>query len=737
MAEHPKTGGPGGPLAFISIFFFSIFLPPGPSAHAQVQLPPVDVGAETPAPVSSSQTELSPLAPNLVPTPEFVLETQKFDNARNNIYAPIGANTYSIDRKEIEALPQGDNTPVDKILLQAPGVTQDSAASGSLHVRNEHANVQYRLNGILLPDGVSGFGQVLETSFVGTLSLITGVLPAQYGLRTAGLVDIQTRSGVSDPGGSVSVYGGSRATFTPYMEYGGAIGKTQFFMTGRYFTNDLGIENPTSSYDAIHDLTRQGKFFGYASTLLDDATRVSFITGMAISHYQIPNSPGQAPQFAAYGVSDFNSSLLNENQVEHTYYNVLAAQRSVDNLDAQLSFFSRYSSLHFVPDPIGDLIFNGVASDVVRESFVNGIQGDAADHIGPHTLRFGFLASAEKSDAIDSNTLFPLDSAGNPIDSPFNITQSVPKVGWLGSLYVSDEWRITDQLTLSAGLRFDQMFQYVDANQLSPRLSLVYHPFEGSTLHAGFARYFTPPPQSLAAPVNIAAYANTTLQPDVMLNSPAQPERSSYFDVGVTQTLLPGLEAGVDAYYKRARNLLDDGQFGQALVLTAFNYARAYNTGVEFKLNYQYENFRAYANFAWARQRATQVASNQYLFDADEYAYIASNYVYTDHAQTLTGSGGVSYLWNGTRLSADVIYGSGLRSGFANTTSVSPYAQVNLGLTHEFPIPGVGVGPLTLRFDVVNLLDHVYELRDGSGIGVFAPQYGPRRGFFVGLSQKF
>ncbi len=44
--------------------------------------------------------------------------------------------------------------------------------------------------------------------------------------------------------------------------------------------------------------------------------------------------------------------------------------------------------------------------------------------------------------------------------------------------------------------------------------------------------------------------------------------------------------------------------------------------------------------------------------------------------------------------------------------------------------------PLTLRFDVVNLFDSVYEIRDGSGIGVFAPQFGPRRGFFVGLSQK-
>ncbi len=173
-------------------------------------------------------------------------------------------------------------------------------------------------------------------------------------------------------------------------------------------------------------------------------------------------------------------------------------------------------------------------------------------------------------------------------------------------------------------------------------------------------------------------------------------------------------------------------------MLTAFNYDRAYNSGVEFKLNYENENFRAYANLAWARQRATKPSSNQYLFDADELAYAQTHYIYTDHAQTWTGSAGASYLLYGTRLSADLIYGSGLRNGFANTGTVSPYAQVNIGLSHEFAKdPASGLGPLTLRFDVINLFDHIYETRDGSGIGVFAPQLGPRRGFFAGSSQKF
>jgi outer membrane receptor protein involved in Fe transport len=82
-----------------------------------------------------------------------------------------------------------------------------------------------------------------------------------------------------------------------------------------------------------------------------------------------------------------------------------------------------------------------------------------------------------------------------------------------------------------------------------------------------------------------------------------------------------------------------------------------------------------------------------------------------------------------------MIYGSGLRAGFANTDHLPSYTQVNLGISHEYLFPG-WTKPTTVRFDVVNLFDTIYEIRDGSGIGVFAPQFGPRRGFFVGVSQK-
>ncbi len=693
--------------------------------------------------VTTGQRRETPAAPP-PPTEAQVVagKNDKFDEVRQNIVAPIGATSYRINHQAIEALPQGSNASLDKVLLQFPGVTQDSAASGELHVRNEHANIQYRINGIMLPDGVGAFGQILDTGIVGSLALLTGALPAQYGLRTAGVLDIQTKADAFNNSGSVSVYGGSHGTITPSFEYGGTVGQTQYFVSGRYFGSNLGIENPTSGNEAIHDRTSQEKGFLYLSTVLDPTSRLTFMSGVSNGTYQIPNRPGQSPNFTAFGVSNFDSALLNEHQNEFNQFNVVAYQKSGDGIDYQLSYFNRYSQLHFMPDPVGDLVFNGVASNVYRQSYVNGIQEDTAYRIGyAHTLRFGFSVSAERSLVTNISTVLPLADPANPaagtIDAPLTVFDSSSKTGWLLGTYLQDEWKITNNLIMNAGLRFDQMYQYVDANQLSPRVSLTWMPFDSTTFHAGYARNFTPPPQVVAAPTNLALVQGTSQQPAVPLNDPVLPERSHVFDVGVVQKILPipGLEVGIDGYYKIARDLLDDGQFGAAYVLSGFNYDRANNLGLELKSSYTNGNFRIYGSLAWARQLGTDVVSNQYLFDPERLAFIASHYIYTDHSQVLTASAGASYLWNGTRFSASMIYGSGLRSGFANTDHLPSYTQVNAGVSREFLFPG-WTKPTTVRFDVVNLFDKIYAIRDGSGIGVFAPQFGPRRGFFVGISQK-
>jgi outer membrane receptor protein involved in Fe transport len=708
-----------------------------PAGAADLEAALTPVGSTSSANVSSDP-ELAEIVVRARRIEELRQQNQTLDEARDKVLLPKeAATTYNIDQEALQALPQGKNTPLDKVLLQVPGVSYDSAISNpDFHVRNEYANVQYRINGIQLPDGVSALGPVLETGFVGNLNLLDGALPAQYGLRTAGVVDITTKTEFAQ-GGNLDLYGGSRGTVSPSVEYGGAAGDTQYFLTGRYLLSNQGLENATPMENPIHDRTTQEKFFGYGSTLFGDSSRLTYMAGAFVGHFQIPNVEGEEP-LGDFGSPTLSSTSLNENETDRFFFGVVALQTHYDRIDTQFSLFTRYATVDFVPDLYGDLAFNDVASNVVRKSLLNGFQFDAAERLGEaHTLRAGLTFSIEKTQVQDLATLLPLDADGNPLPTPVTLNDYTAKVGWTAGGYVEDEWRMRPDLTLDTGVRFDQMNQFVSANQVSPRIALIYRPVADTTLHAGVSRYFTPPMQAQATQTNIALFQNTVQQSAITANDPVRPERATYFDVGVDQKVLPSLALGLDAYYKRSTDTLDDGQFGQVVALDQFNYAHGFSRGEEFKVNYYQGGFRAYGNVSHETTMVKDVVSNQYLIgDPVELAYLATRYTFASDAQTVTASAGTSYRWHHMFASIDGIYGSGLRAGFANEQHVPGYTQWNGALGRDFD-PWNNQKPLTLRLSVINLFDHSYVLREATGIGEFAPQYGPRRGIFAGLNQQF
>jgi hypothetical protein len=660
------------------------------------------------------------------------------DEARDRQLLPkLGASTYALDQQALDALPQGKNTPIDKVLLQVPGVSYDSAISNpDFHVRNEYSNVQYRINGIQLPDGVSALGPVLETGFIGNLNLLDGVLPAQYGLRTAGVVDITSKQRF-DTGGNLDVYGGSLGTLSPSIEAGGAFDQTQYFATGRYLQSEEGLESATASRVPIHDRTAQEKFFGYGSTLFGDAVRLTYIAGAFVGHFQIPNVVGEAP-LGDFGPASLASTSLNEHEADRFCFGLLALQTHEERLDTQLSVFTRYAAVDFVPDLLGDLAFNDVASAVSRKSLLSGLQFDAAERLGDsQVLRAGVMASVEETRVDNLSTVLPLDGEGNPLPTPLSVNEYDSKRGWMAGAYVQDEWRVSPDLSVNLGVRFDQLEQFVAADQLSPRLAIEYHPRLGTSLHAGAARYFTPPMQAQATPANLGLFQNTTQQPVIPLEDPVRPERATYFDVGVDQRLSEALSLGADVYYKRSTDTLDDGQFGQAVVLTQFNYAEGFSRGAELKLNYQHEGLRIYANVSDEVTKVKNVVSNQYVIgDPVELAFLAGTYTYASDAQTVSASTGISYQWQAMLASIDGIYGSGLRTGFANLAHTPDYTQWNAAIARRFH-PWESGKALTVRLSAVNLFDRSYLLRSGDGIGEFAPQYGPRRELFIELTQQF
>jgi outer membrane receptor protein involved in Fe transport len=684
-------------------------------------------------------------APDAVPTVEVTAAHLKSE--RIELSPKVGTTVYTIDEHIIEGLPQGANTPFNEVLQRLPGVDQDSKASGALHVRDDHANVQYRINGVQLPESISGFGTSIDTRLVDSIDFMTGALPAQFGLRTAAIVDIQTKEGVK-PGGRVGILVGSRDHVEPSAEFFGVQGALNYYFSGSYLRNDIGIENPRPTRNALHDRTRQTKSFGNLSYFVDDQTRVGLMFGTYNGRFQIPDNPDQAPAFsltgqsdAGAGTSNLPSARLDETQREVNRFVVLSLQKSLGKLNYQVSAFHQYSDLHYLPDPIGDLVYNGVASDTMRSNSATGLQLDSSYRLdASHTVRAGLAATRQVTHSNNTVAVFPTDDAGQQTAAdPLTVIDNSSKTGKLYSLYLQDEWHITAPLTLNYGVRYDKVDAFTDERQWSPRVNLAYKLAEGTAVHAGFSRYFTPPPQELAAQSSINLYANTTNAPAIGVSDNVKAERTSYSDVGISHQVGAHLTLTADAYYKHIRNLLDEGQFGQALILSPFNYDTGFAKGLELSAVYSDKQWGGYANLTTQKAMGQHIVSGQALFDPDELAYIAHHDIYLDHDQKFTVSAGAHYHFGDNQLSTDVLYGSGLRmtpdGGAPNSGSLPSYTTMNFAYTHTWK--HTGYGDVEARLALVNAFDRSYLLRDGSGVGVGAPQFGARRTLYAGVSVGF
>jgi outer membrane receptor protein involved in Fe transport len=693
---------------------------------------------------------------------DIVVTAQRLNDARESIKPSLGASTYTLDAQAIQNLPGSDNQPINEIILQMPGVSQDQF--GQFHVRDEHNGVQYRLNGVILPESIAVFGQTLSPRLIDKMSLVTGTLPAQYGLRTAGIIDITTKSGLKDST-TLSMYGGSHGTVEPSVQISGSSGATSWFLSGDYKHNDLGIENVNGNRSAIHDKTDQYSSFGYIDRILGANDRIALTAGYSNQHYQIPNPTGLVGSqvdaggnpVSVGGVSQYASENLNETQLQATGFSALSWLHTAGKFSMQTSLFGRVSTLDYRPDVTGELLFNGIAQAASKRDVTAGLQADGAYHLSDHhTLRFGLLLQQDHSKSWTNTSVFPTDGdvydPTDPLDGiqPGNIngaplllnnTNSITQRTY--SAYLQDEWHVIDHVVLNYGARFDENDATRDERQLSPRINLVWTPTHGTTAHAGFARYFAPAPFELVANSNLSQLANTTATSNVITNDATYAQRETYWDAGVQQKIGKGLTLGLDGYLRRSTHLVDEGQFGAPIILTPFNYAKGRIVGAEFTANYTHGGLSAYGNIAYAKAQGTGIESNQYNFAAADLAYIASHYIYLDHDQTWTGSAGAAYRWSAgvlkaSRISFDMVYGSGLRSDLAladgssipNGAALSGYTTFNLSLGHKFAGSG-----FDLRVDIQNLFDKSYEIRDGTGVGVGAPSYGARRGFFLGVSK--
>jgi len=688
----------------------------------------------------------NPIILTLSKTKEIALEVR-------SPLAPIqykaSSETYSVSRKDIEELPRGNNVELHDVLITIP-----SAVYGSLkqvHIRQEHANLQFRIDGVPIPDTVSStFSDVISPKAWERADIILGGMEAQYGNKTAAVLDITTKSGTKPGFGSAQVFGGSNQTINPSFEYGGTIGeKFRFYVLNSYTSTNRGIEPPTLGHSIFHGQSERNQTFIRGDYQHDNSNNFSWVFLNSVAKYQIPTLPGQTTNgiitgLLPVGFSAVPSEMVDENQKENNQYGHMVWRHDVNsNNFFSLSGYVRQTSATFKTDPFNVLAYTPdetepfSASHQDRSAYSGGIRLDYTYIPNKeHVIKTGF--QIDRTQAVNKTRLFTFadDGTGNPTGPVLNLDAVNRLIGWRQEFWIQDQWSPNEHWTFNLGVRADVVQYQRHEWQISPRVGVTYKADQANVFHAFYGRQFTPPNLEAISFAKLNT-AGTKAEPEDTTNNTVRAERAHYFEVGSYHALSRWATVQLTGYYKLADYLSDAGQFGTTPLLNYFAFERGWTRGIDGALKLQImDNLTARGNVAWGQCKGYGLQSGHFLLEAAEIADINSKGgVHCDHQQTLTSSAVVAYrFFERTTVTGQMLFASGLRTaeegGKTNSSHSPSYTIYNMSLTHVIPLPWDGQKFL-VGFDVVNLLDQEYFINQGEGnIGLGVSHAGMPRSFF-------
>lgn len=656
------------------------------------------------------------------------------------------SETYQLSRKDIETLPRGNNNDVYDVLLTIPSVIYGGLKQ--THIRQDHANQQFRIDGIPIPDTVSGaFADIVPPRAWERADIILGGMEAQYGNKTALVVDITSKSGTKPGFGSAQVFGGSNQTVNPSFEYGGAIGeKIRFYLLNSYVTTNRGIEPPTLGKTNDHNQSEKNNTYLRGDYQHDNRNNVSWIFLNSVAKYQIPTIPNleaNADVLALLpGFTPTASQSVDQFQKENSQYSQLVWRHDVNaNNFFGLGLYFRRGVADFQTDPLNALAYDDDVNTAQtasqrRVAYSGGARFDYTwvpdSH---HLVKTGFQLDYTRAN--NNAQIFAFDtSSGSPVGPVVTREGSNQTIQTRQEFWIQDQWSLNDHWTFNLGVRGDAIQGFYNEGQVSPRAGVTYKHNQSNVFHAYYGRLFTPPNVEQVAVTQLNTQ-NTTAAPDDPTGFRPRAERAHYFEVGSYHALHRKATLELTAYYKLSHYLSDAGQFGSTPLLNFFAFERGWQRGIDGALKVQFtDDLSGRGNVAWGQCKGYGLQSGQYLLDQAEINDIMSpGGVFCDHSQLMTSSAVLSYrLWERTALTGQMLYGSGLRTAEpgakTNSSHESSYTVYNASITHTIPLPWHNQKML-LGFDVINLFDQQYFINSGEGsIGLGIAHAGMPRSYF-------
>ena len=693
----------------------------------------IEVGKET----------LSPVVLTMTVTQEIALE----------VVAPLlpiqpksSSETYSLSRTEIEALPFGSNIEFNDALFTIP-----SAVNGSLkqvHIRQEHANFQVRIDGVPIPDTItSAFADVISPRAWERADIILGGMEAQFGNRAAAVIDITSKSGTKPGFGSMQLFGGSNANVMPSFEYGGTAGdKFRYYVMNSYTTTNRGIDPPTLGDSGYQNQSERNQTFLRGDYQLNNTNNFTLLFLNSIAKFQIPTMPHQTQNsdiVALLPITPVASEDIDESQKEANQYAHLVWRHDVNaNQFFSLAGYLRHSRATFKTDPYNVLAYTSdaeepfSAGDQDRFSYAGGVRFDYTNVVNSqHLVKAGF--QFDRTQAINKTRLsvFARDGNGDPTGSVLARNADNRIIGYREEFWVQDQYTPSDQWTLNLGIRVDNIHGYVEAMQISPRVGVTFKANNNHAFHAFYGRLFTPPNLEAIRFAQLNT-VDTTAEPEDLTNNTIKPERSHYFEVGSTHAIGQVAVAQLTGYYKLNSNMSDAHQFGSTPLLNYFAFKRGWQRGIEGSLKIKLmDNLSARGNVAWGQCKGYGLQSGHFLLHEEELSDIdTSSGVFCDHMQEVTSSAVLTYrVFKDTTITGQMLFGSGLRTAATgqktNSQSADSITTYNFSIAHVIPLPRKQ--KLLFGLDVINVFDQEEFINVGEAtIGLGVSHTNMPRSFF-------
>ncbi|HSA62663.1 MAG TPA: TonB-dependent receptor [Nitrospiraceae bacterium] len=700
----------------------------------------VKIGAEPPAPVTLT----------LAVTQEIALE---IISPLPAIQYKASSSTYQLSRKDVEILPRGNNNDVADVLLTIPSVVYGGLKQ--THIRQDHANQQYRIDGIPIPDTVTGaFADIVPPRAWERSDIILGGMEAQYGNKTAVVVDITSKSGTKPGFGSIQVFGGSNETVNPSLEYGGTIGeKVRFYIMNSYVTTNRGLEPPTLGRTSYHNQSEKNNTYLRGDYQHDNKNNFSWIFLGSVAKYEIPTIPNLTsnPDVLALlpGFTPTASQSVNQFQKENNQYTQFVWRHDLNASNFfSLGFYVRRGLADFQTDPLNALAYaddvNTAQTASQKRTAYSG--GFRLDHTwvpdNHHLVKGGFQFDYSKAN--NSSQIYAFDTSGGaPAGAPITLAASNQNVQTRQEIWLQDQWTLDDHWTLNLGVRGDAIQGFYNEGQVSPRVGVTYKLNQSNVFHAYYGRQFTPPNIEQVAFLNLNTQ-NTTAAPDDPTGFRPRAERSHYFEVGSYHVVSRFAMLQVTGYYKLANYLSDAGQFGSTPLLNFFAFERGWTRGIDGQVAVKFDDkLTGRGTAGWGQCKGYGLQSGQYLLDQGEINDINSKGgVFCDHSQFVTSSAVLNYqLLERTNISGQMLYGYGLRTaeeGAKTNSSHEPsYTVYNASITHVIPLPWHNQKML-LGFDLINMFNEKYFYNSGEGsIGLGIAHAGMPRSYFFRVQWFF